>query len=109
MFQDWYEEKEWYHLVGYWIAAHELESKKIDVNELLYALSDVYQTKTKTEFTVRLKKQILKNLLGGKNGLDDATLEDLTYGTLKEEFFAFNAQNRIWIKRSKPHKNGINI
>lgn len=86
MFQDWYEEKEWYHLVGYWIAAHELESKKIDVNELLYALSDVYQTKTKTEFTVRLKKQILKNLLGGKNGLDDATLEDLTYGTLKEEF-----------------------
>lgn len=86
MFQDWYEEKEWYHLVGYWIAAHELESKKVDVNELLYALSDIYQTKTKTEFTENLKKKILKNLLGGKNGLDDNTLDNLTYGTLIEEF-----------------------
>lgn len=86
MFQDWYEEREWYHLVGYWIAARELDNKAADVGNVLYELSDIYKGKSKSSFTNGLKKKILKDVMGIRdNGLDDG-LDKLTYKELEESF-----------------------
>lgn len=61
MFQDWYERREWYHLIGYLIAAKELDSGKTDIGEMLYELSGIYQNASKSAFTRELKKMILKS------------------------------------------------
>ena len=86
MFQDWYEEREWYHLVGYWIAAREIDSKKIDVGNILYELSDIYKGKSKSSFTKDLKRKILKNVLGIRENVADDGLDNLSYQDLKDTF-----------------------
>ena len=86
MFQDWYEEREWYHLVGYWIAAREIDSKKIDVGNILYELSDIYKGKSKSSFTKDLKRKILKNVLGIRENVADDGLDNLSYQDLKDSF-----------------------
>ncbi len=86
MFQDWYEEREWYHLVGYWIAARELDKKKIDVGSILYELSDIYKGKSKSSFTRELKKKILKNVMGIRENIVDDGLDNLSYKDLRESF-----------------------
>ena len=86
MFQDWYEEREWYHLVGYWIVARELDNKKTDVGNILYELSDIYKNESKTSFTKELKRKILKNVMGIREKDNDDSLGELSYKDLKDSF-----------------------
>ena len=86
MFQDWYEEREWYHLVGYWIAARELDNKKADLGNILYELSNIYKGKSKSSFTKDLKRKILRNVMGVRENVVDDGLDKLTYKDLKDSF-----------------------
>lgn len=86
MFQDWYEEREWYHLVGYWIAARELEIKKVDIGSILYELSKLYKDKSKTYFTKTLKRKILRNVMGIREDVAEDGLDELTFQEIKDSF-----------------------
>ena len=95
-----YEKREWYHLIGYLIAANEFDSKKNDIEETLYKLSGIYQYASKPEFTRELKKRILSSIMRLRAN-DDENLERLAYGDLKDSFGQLNydgglaARNRI--------------
>ncbi len=82
MFLDWYEEREWYHLIGYWICAKELDNKNVDLGNVLYELSGIYKGKSKSSFTKELKKKILRNIMGIK----ETELDQLTYKDTKDSF-----------------------
>ncbi len=86
MLQDWYEEREWYHLIGYWVAAKELDSKKIDVGKILYELSKTYKDKSKSFFTKTLKRMVLREVMGIREDTNEDGLDGLTYQEIKDSF-----------------------
>lgn len=87
MLQDWYEKREWYHLIGYLVAAKELGSKKIDVGKTLYELSKTYKDKSKSVFTKTLKGMVLREVMGIREDTNEDGLDNLTYKEIKESFY----------------------
>lgn len=59
MFMDWYNMREWYHLIGFLLAKKDNHKGKIFDEEYFYNLCDLYHKSTKTEFIRKLKDQIL--------------------------------------------------
>jgi len=87
MLQDWYEEREWYHLIGYLVAAKELDKKKIDVGKTLYELSKTYKDKSKSVFTKTLKGMVLREVMGIREDKNEDGLDNLTYQEIKGSFY----------------------
>ena len=57
MFLDWYDDREWYHLIGVLLANDQNQDE-----EYFMKLCDLYRSHTKTEFVSELKKQIISEL-----------------------------------------------
>ncbi|WP_026489165.1 DUF262 domain-containing protein [Butyrivibrio sp. XBB1001] len=57
MFVDWYEEREWYHLIGALLSNEQNQSE-----EYFEGLCDLYRSHTKTEFVEELKQKIIDEL-----------------------------------------------
>lgn len=90
VFRDWYEDREWYHLTGYWIAAKELEAKRTDISEILYDLCKRYRESSKSSFTRELKEMILEDII---QDTDHDCLAGLTVKDLSDSFSGLNYDN----------------
>ncbi len=69
MFVDWYEDREWYHLIGVLLAKN-----KNQTEEYFEKLCDLYRGHTKTEFVTELKKQIISEI-----EFEDSDKEDFEF------------------------------
>lgn len=69
MFMDWYENREWYHLIGFL-----LSKKKNQTEEYFQNLCDLYRKNTKSEFVLELKKKIISEI-----EFDDASNKDFEF------------------------------
>jgi len=80
----WYEDNEFYHLIGYLIAT----GKEIT------SIKDEYDKKTKSEFREYLKKEILKTINKGNQDIDEIIriIRELEYGNknVKNVLLLFN-------------------
>ena len=57
MFIDWYENREWYHLIGVLLAKEENQTESY-----FEELCDLYRTHTKSEFVCKLKERIINEI-----------------------------------------------
>lgn len=70
MFIDWYEDREWYHLIGVLLSKDENQSEEYFEN-----LCALYRGHTKTEFVMELKKKIISEI-----EFEDADKDDFEFG-----------------------------
>ena len=70
MFIDWYEDREWYHLIGVLLSKDENQSEEYFEN-----LCDLYRGHTKTEFIMELKKKIISEI-----EFEDTDKDDFEFG-----------------------------
>lgn len=91
MFNDWYDHRTWYHLIGYNI--YNSERKNI---EKIYDLSKLYKTNDigkghKTFFESELKKMTLKSLMRGGSTKEELSesINELTYGSDNNKIKSF--------------------
>ena len=79
--KEWYEDNEFYHLIGYLIAA----------GKDITSIKDEYDKKTKSEFKKYLKEKIYKTINNGDSNMDDA-IKELEYGDekVKKVLLLFN-------------------
>ena len=83
MFQDWYNNREWYHLIGLLLA------KKQNQNEAYFEeLCDLYRENTKSDFVRSLKDRIIKET----ELVDDG--EDLSLNDVKDYIDNLVYQNK---------------
>lgn len=83
MFQDWYNNREWYHLIGLLLA------KKQNQNEAYFEeLCDLYRENTKSDFVRELKNRIIK-----ETELTDES-EDLSLDDVKDYIDNLVYQNK---------------
>lgn len=89
MFIDWYENREWYHLIGVLLA-----KEKNQTETYFEELCELYKTHTKSEFVHKLKERIINEINFEDKDKDDflftrdvvrGYLEELTYSDKKEE------------------------
>ena len=69
MFLDWYNEREWYHLIGVLLANDQNQNE-----EYFMSLCDLYRSHTKSEFVIELKKKIISELQ-----FEDADKDDFVF------------------------------
>ena len=70
MFIDWYEDREWYHLIGVLLSKDENQSEEYFEN-----LCNLYRGHTKTEFVMELKKKIISEI-----EFEDTDKDDFEFG-----------------------------
>jgi uncharacterized protein with ParB-like and HNH nuclease domain len=74
--EEWYNDNEWFHLFGYYVAVSEGVSAFKEISDLLIMFSDRTKTKDKEAFKTIIKEKIGEHL---KNLLDKKKLKDFTY------------------------------
>lgn len=70
MFIDWYEDREWYHLIGFLLSKDANQSEEYFEN-----LCNLYRGHTKTEFIMELKKKIISEI-----EFEDTDKDDFEFG-----------------------------
>ena len=70
MFIDWYEDREWYHLIGVLLSKDDNQSEEYFEN-----LCNLYRGHTKTEFVMELKKKIISEI-----EFEDTDKDDFEFG-----------------------------
>lgn len=70
MFIDWYENREWYHLIGVLLSKDENQTEEYFEN-----LCNLYRGHTKTDFVMELKKKIISEI-----GFGDTDKDDFEFG-----------------------------
>ncbi len=88
MLLDWYENQEWYHLIGFLVAAEKLDGRKADPGKMLHGLSRDYLRMSKTAFREMLRNRIIRSIMGRRGTPEEESSESLTLEEMKEDFGA---------------------